>query len=45
MSAFLNLAVFVGVFYLILVYAGWPDRRKKGTPGGSAAVTEEKRIA
>jgi hypothetical protein len=45
MSAFLNLALFVGVFYLILVYAGWPDRRKKGTADGSAAATDEKRIA
>lgn len=29
MSEFLNLALFVGVFYLILLYAGLPDRRKQ----------------
>jgi hypothetical protein len=28
MDAFLNLALFVGVFYLILVFAGRADMRK-----------------
>lgn len=27
MDAFLNLAVFVLAFYLITLYAGWPERR------------------
>jgi len=27
LSVFLNLALFVGVFYLIMLYAGRPDRK------------------
>jgi hypothetical protein len=29
MDAFLNLALFVVVFYMITLYAGWPERRKE----------------
>ena len=28
MSAFLNVAFFIGVFYLIILFAGIPDRQK-----------------
>jgi len=41
MSAFLNLALFVGVFYLIVLYAGRPDR----TTGQAEPAAPEKRIA
>ena len=40
-SVFLNLALFVGVFYLILVYAGMPDKRRDRID----RRTEEKRVA
>lgn len=43
MDAFLNLGLFVGVFYLILVYAGLPDRRKNRAAGDDRA--DEKRVA
>jgi hypothetical protein len=44
MDAFLNLALFVGVFYLILVVAGLPDRR---THRAAARVdpANQKRVA
>ena len=28
MDAFLNLGLFLIAFYLMLLYAGWPDRRR-----------------
>ena len=31
MDAFLNLALFIGVFCLIILFAGLPDRRKGPT--------------
>ena len=44
MDAFLNLALFVGVFYLIIVFAGLPDRWKEPTaPRVDSA--KEKRVA
>lgn len=46
MEVFLNLALFVGVFYLILMYAGVPDRRsRRGASGTKAASGNEKRAA
>jgi cbb3-type cytochrome oxidase subunit 3 len=45
MSVFLNLALFVGVFYLIILYAGRPDRRKTRAGGDVAERVPEKRIA
>jgi hypothetical protein len=39
MDAFLNLGLFLAVFYLILLYAGRPDRR---THRGSDAVDEQR---
>ena len=46
MDAFLNLALFILVFYLITVYAGWPDRRKgKDTSGGVEDRGTGKRVA
>ena len=44
MDAFLNLALFVGVFCLIILFAGLPDRRKNSAapPVDSA---KEKRVA
>ena len=45
MSTFLNLALFVGVFYLILMYAAWLDRRKHNTTAPSTTRDGEKRIA
>ena len=45
MSEFLNLVLFVGVFCLILAYAGRPDRRKDRAPRDVDIRTEEKRIA
>ena len=41
LSVFLNLALFVGVFYLILVYAGMPDKRRDRID----RRTEVKRVA
>jgi len=44
MSAFLNLAFFVGVFSLIILFAGLPDRRTHpSAPGVDSA--KEKRVA
>jgi hypothetical protein len=44
MDAFLNLALFVGIFCLILLYAGLPDRRKtSAAPRVDSA--HEKRVA
>ena len=34
MDAFLNLALFVVVFYVITLYAGWGGRRKTNDPAG-----------
>ena len=45
MSEFLNLALFVGVFYLILVYAGLPDRRRHRAARTVDPRAQEKRIA
>ncbi|HTI40739.1 MAG TPA: hypothetical protein VL693_02855 [Vicinamibacterales bacterium] len=46
MDAFLNLALFIFVFYLITLYAGWPDRRKgNDTSGGAANRNAGKRVA
>jgi hypothetical protein len=47
MSEFLNLALFVGVFYLIIVCAGRRDRRTDRRDALSTAHphAEEKRIA
>jgi hypothetical protein len=42
MDAFLNLGLFVAVFYLILLYAGLPDRRKTRAADGAV---HEKRVA
>jgi len=44
-SAFLNLALFVGVFYLILLWAGLPDRRRNRPADDAGAGTHEKRVA
>jgi len=44
MDAFLNLAMFVGVFCLIILFAGLPDRRKNpAAPRDDSA--KEKRVA
>jgi hypothetical protein len=44
MDAILNLALFVGVFYLIILLAGLPDRWK--TPAAPRAdPAKEKRVA
>ena len=44
MDAFLNLALFVGIFCLILLFAALPDRRKNPTaPRVDSA--NEKRVA
>lgn len=45
MSEFLNLALFVGVFCLILVYAGLPDRRKHRKTRTADPSASEKRVA
>jgi hypothetical protein len=45
MSEFLNLALFVGVFYLILVWAGLPDRRKNRAGRSVDSRAREKRVA
>lgn len=45
MSAFLNLALFVGVFYLIVLYAGRPDRRTDRPADRAEPAAPEKRIA
>lgn len=46
MDAFLNLALFILVFYLITLYAGWPDRRRrKDTSGGVGYGGAGKRVA
>jgi hypothetical protein len=45
MDGFLNLGLFLIAFYLILLYAGWPDRRKTRTPRDIEAATREKRVA
>ena len=46
MEVFLNLALFVGVFYLIIRYAGLGDRRTDhdASPAKTAAK-HEKRVA
>ena len=41
MDAFLNLTLFVVVFYVITLCAGWPDRRK----GNDTAVRVKPRGA
>jgi hypothetical protein len=44
MDAFLNLALFVGVLYLIILFAALPDRWK--TPAAPRAdPAKEKRVA
>jgi len=43
MDAFLNLALFVGIFGLILLFAALPDRRK--TPAAPRHLAKEKRVA
>lgn len=40
-SVFLNVAVFVGVFYLILLFASLPDKRASRT----RRRTEQKHVA
>jgi hypothetical protein len=45
MSEFLNLALFVGVFYLIVVYAGLPDRRKHRQSRTADPSAPAKRVA
>ena len=45
MSEFLNLALFVGVFYLILAWAGLPDRRKNRAGRNVDSREQEKRVA
>jgi len=45
MDAFLNLALFVGVFYLILVFAGRRDRRKAHTARPMEPVANNERVA
>ena len=45
MSAFLNLALFIGVFYLILLFAALPDRRKNRAARGVDPRAPEKRVA
>ena len=43
MDAFLNLALFVGVFYLIRLFAGRPDRRTHRRADDAGA--DKKRVA
>jgi hypothetical protein len=45
MSEFLNLALFVGVFYLILVCAGLPDRWKNRAGRSVDSRAQDKRAA
>lgn len=45
MSEFLNLALFIGVFYLILLFAALPDRGKNRPGRGVNPRTSEKRVA
>ncbi len=45
MSVFLNLALFVGVFYLIVVFSGIPDRRRDRTARSLDPRPEQKRVA
>jgi hypothetical protein len=46
MDAFLNLTLFVAVFYVITLYAGWPERRKtKATAGRVESRSQGKRVA
>lgn len=45
MDGFLNLGLFLIAFYLILLYAGWPDRRKTRTPRDIEVGSEQKRVA
>ena len=45
MDAFLNLAVFILAFYLITLYAGWPDRRRTKDPDNIEPRSAGKRVA
>jgi hypothetical protein len=45
MDGLLNLALFVGVFYLILVLAGLPDRGRDAAARRTASAGKEKRVA
>lgn len=46
MDAFLNLALFVLAFYLITLYAGWPERRTgKNAAGNVDARDSGRRVA
>ena len=45
MDAFFNLALFLVVFYLITLYAGWPDRRQHRADQGLDARNDSKRVA
>ena len=45
LSVFFNLMLFVGVFYLILLYAGLPDRRKAPDARTTETGSEQKRVA
>ena len=46
MDAFLNLAVFILAFYLITLYAGWPERRRRNDAAGDLETRRAgKRVA
>jgi hypothetical protein len=44
-SVFLNLSLFVGVFYLIVWFAGMPDRRREHTARTLDPRADETRVA
>jgi len=45
MDAFLNLVFFVGVFYLIVVFAGIPGRAPRRGASDAESSAKEKRVA
>jgi hypothetical protein len=45
MDGFLNLTLFVVVFYLIVLFAGLPDRRKVSSASPVDSAMNEKRVA